>query len=330
MRFAFFRNFVPQGPGPGPREIREHYEANRPALKSPARVRVRIIFVSSASDRKAAFEKADGLKRELRYAPDRFALRARESSDHKESAEQGGLVVVDVGGEKVDWVPLGALARMNPVVAQVAQKLQPGRVSEVVRLADGFLLVKLEGYRKGREPELSEVADRITQSLSREVENRLIGDWMEYYLQRTYLVAGLGRRVGKGPGPGDEGDVAARVEALYKRGVAYAKKGEHDRAIEDFTRVIGLKPGLMEAYYNRGVSYGAKGDYDRAIADYTKAIKLRPDDAKTYLNRGDAYWKKGDLERARRDFEKAIKLDPKGEAGRKARENLRRLESGQM
>ncbi|MHC4200607.1 MAG: peptidylprolyl isomerase, partial [Planctomycetota bacterium] len=191
LQRRFFRNFIPQESGPGPREIREYYEANRAALKSPPRVRVRIIFVSSASDRKAAFEKADALKRELRYAPDRFALRARESSDHKASAERGGLFVLETGGEKVEWIPFDELARMNPVVAQVAQKLRPGRVSEVVRLNDGFLLVKLEGLRKGRDRTLPEVADQITQLLSREVENRLIGDWMDYYVRRTYLVDGL-------------------------------------------------------------------------------------------------------------------------------------------
>jgi len=308
LQGRFFRNFIPQDPGPGPREIREHYEANRAALKSPSSVRVRIIFVSSASDRKAAFEKADGLKRELRYAPDRFALRARESSDHKETAERGGLMVADVGGEKVEWVPSDQLARVNPVVAQVAQKLQPGRVSDVVPLADGFLLVKLEGYKKGRDLTLPEVADRITQALARETENRLIGDWIEYYLRRTYLVDSLGRRVGDRPRPGAEGGAAGRAEAYLNRGVAYAKKGDLDRAIADFTKAIELRPGLAKVYINRGKAHDVKGDHDRAIADYTKAIELKPDHAEVYNDRGAAYADKGQFDRAIADFTKAIKL----------------------
>ncbi len=81
-----------------------------------------------------------------------------------------------------------------------------------------------------------------------------------------------------------------------------------------------------EAFYKRGVSHAGKGNYDRAIADFTKAIELKPDYGEAHYNRGVAHYKKGDLDRARRDFEEASKLDPKGEAGRKARENLRRLE----
>ena len=43
------------------------------------------------------------------------------------------------------------------------------------------------------------------------------------------------------------------------------------------------------AYYNRGIAYGHKGEHDKAIADYTEAIRLDPKHADAHYNRGIAY-----------------------------------------
>jgi tetratricopeptide (TPR) repeat protein len=76
-----------------------------------------------------------------------------------------------------------------------------------------------------------------------------------------------------------------RAVAYNNRGLAYYKKGEHDRAIADFTESIALDPNDAEAYYNRGVVYGAKGEFDRAIADYDEVIALNPKNASAYSPR---------------------------------------------
>jgi lipoprotein NlpI len=99
----------------------------------------------------------------------------------------------------------------------------------------------------------------------------------------------------------------------YNRGVAYQNKGDHDRAIADFTETIGLGLKLPTVYRSRGYAYFQRDDYDRAIADFNEAIRLAPDpkDARAYNNRGLAWRNKGDLDRAIADYTQAIRLDPK-------------------
>ena len=49
------------------------------------------------------------------------------------------------------------------------------------------------------------------------------------------------------------------------RGLAYAKRGEFDRAIASYDKAIETDPWNAEAYANRGYVYYAKGEYDRAV-----------------------------------------------------------------
>ena len=94
------------------------------------------------------------------------------------------------------------------------------------------------------------------------------------------------------------------------RAVAYQDKGEHDKAIGDYTEALRLEPKLTDAYYNRGIAYRKKGKHDKAIADFTEAIRLRPQDAEAYRNRGTTYWRKGDYDKAFADYTEAIRLNP--------------------
>ncbi len=67
---------------------------------------------------------------------------------------------------------------------------------------------------------------------------------------------------------------ADRRQAFLERGMAYAQRGELDRAIGDFTESIKLDPGNAAAFYNRSLAYRAKGEHDRARADCTQASGL--------------------------------------------------------
>jgi lipoprotein NlpI len=105
---------------------------------------------------------------------------------------------------------------------------------------------------------------------------------------------------------------ASRAAAYTYRGNAYNAKGDHDRAIADYTEAIRLDPkDALVAYNNRGNAYLAKGELDRAIADFDEAIRLDPSNAGTYFSRGRANLYAGALPKALADFDRASALDRK-------------------
>jgi tetratricopeptide (TPR) repeat protein len=87
-------------------------------------------------------------------------------------------------------------------------------------------------------------------------------------------------------------------------------KGEHDRAIADYSKSIGLDPKFVRAYNNRGIAYDSKGEHDHAIADFSKAIELDPNSATGYNNRAWAYFKAGKAADGLHDAQRALELLP--------------------
>ena len=105
-------------------------------------------------------------------------------------------------------------------------------------------------------------------------------------------------------------DNPAAWMAYNNRGSVYSNTHDYVRAIQDYGKVIELKPDSREAYNNRGSAYSDTHDYARALQDYGKAIELKPDYAVTYYNRGSAYSDTHDYVRAIQDYGKAIELKP--------------------
>ena len=72
----------------------------------------------------------------------------------------------------------------------------------------------------------------------------------------------------------------------------------------ELTRILAL------VYNNRGNAFIRRGQYDRAIEDYNQSIKFDGNYAMAYNNRGVAYYKKGDYGRAIEDFANFDSVDP--------------------
>jgi Flp pilus assembly protein TadD len=66
--------------------------------------------------------------------------------------------------------------------------------------------------------------------------------------------------------------------------------------------VIRLDPNSAIDYCNRGAAYGRKGNHEKAISDFTEAIQLDPTYALAYYNRGAAYLRTGNRAKADADL----------------------------
>jgi tetratricopeptide (TPR) repeat protein len=133
--------------------------------------------------------------------------------------------------------------------------------------------------------------------------------------------------------------------AYIRRGLAYQRQRDYDRALADFGWVVKIDPKHQLAYANVANTWRLKGDLQRAaenadaglrispknpllfytrgliatarnahqsaITDFTRAIELKPDLALAIYNRGEAHASLGQWDQACADIEAALNLDPR-------------------
>jgi tetratricopeptide (TPR) repeat protein len=83
------------------------------------------------------------------------------------------------------------------------------------------------------------------------------------------------------------------IFGLFERGRAYARLAEYDKAIADFSKVIGLDPNDFYAFNNRGIACAKSGNYERAIADFARASTINPKEYSILYNFGLVLFNKG-------------------------------------
>jgi len=84
-------------------------------------------------------------------------------------------------------------------------------------------------------------------------------------------------------------------------------------------------PNDKKHFSNGNINYNRK-DYDKAIEDYTAAINIKPDNA-VYLNsRGYTYYSKKDYDKAIADFEAALRLDPNYNQAKQYIANIKQIQ----
>jgi parvulin-like peptidyl-prolyl isomerase len=152
---------LPQG-FPSDADVQAAYEANRGVLMKPSQFHLAQIFFSVPEiDRKARGKGSD------------FAALARETSDHKESAVNGG----DIG-----WV--GA-DKLLPEIRNVVATMARGEVSQPIRTPGGFNIVKLVESKPSELAPLSEVRDGLIQTLRQRKFEELQAAYVNALLERN-------------------------------------------------------------------------------------------------------------------------------------------------
>ena len=102
-----------------------------------------------------------------------------------------------------------------------------------------------------------------------------------------------------------------RMEKLFNKGLQKSRTGDHQGAIETFSKFISKyskNPTYVSpAYFNRALNKAKIGKHTDAIVDYTKAIKITPND-NAYFKRGLSKDFLGDRIGACSDWREALKL----------------------
>ena len=96
------------------------------------------------------------------------------------------------------------------------------------------------------------------------------------------------------------------VGAYHYRADAYQASGDTHRAMQDYNRVIALRPKDPFRYYARGLAYQRLGESSLALADFSKAISLRPNYENFYLARARAYQMLGKYSQALADYHQYV------------------------
>jgi len=101
-----------------------------------------------------------------------------------------------------------------------------------------------------------------------------------------------------------------RVDSLLKSGISRMNDGQMAPAVEDFTRVIELRPDFAEGWNKRATAYYLMGDYDQSLKDCDEVVKRNPHHFGALSGYGLIYVQRGELERALEYFERALDVNP--------------------
>ena len=147
--------FVPLD-APSEDEVKAVYEARKSDLQVPAQIRIAQIYVAIPKDApKETQDKAKTRIEEISKAVKAgdFAAVAREKSDERESAARGG---------EVGWL---AETQIQPEIRSRVASLSKEAVTEPIRLADGWYVVKVLEVKVAHTASLDEVKDQLVLAL---------------------------------------------------------------------------------------------------------------------------------------------------------------------
>ena len=157
----------------GEEEIRLFFEENRERFKEPEEVGLSHIFIRVKEGEVWKEKKGEELLRRLREGAD-FSLLAREYSQGPTAGEGGRLGFLKRG-------------ELSPEFAGAISGLAVGEVSDLIKMEDGFHIVKLEGRKAARPMELSEVREGIESLIFAEKAEKRYQEWIRELKNEAHI-----------------------------------------------------------------------------------------------------------------------------------------------
>ena len=143
---------------PSEAEIQSAYDLNRDALMAPRQYRLSQIFVAlpaggDAKAEDAAHRKADEIAGKARVKGADFTALAKSASDMKPAKKQGG----DLG-----WA---SEAELVPEIRTQVAGMTQGEISDPIRTASGWHIIRMDDTRPAAPRPLAEVHDQLAAAL---------------------------------------------------------------------------------------------------------------------------------------------------------------------
>ncbi|MEJ0071432.1 MAG: peptidylprolyl isomerase [Pseudomonadota bacterium] len=191
---SYLQSVVQLPPGyPSDAEVQAAYESNKGNLTKPGQFHLAQIFLAlpASADKgvtDAVLRRAEELARKVRGKGGDFAAVARESSDHKESAVNGG----DIG-----WLNAQQLL---PEIRNVVAGMARGDSSQPIRSPAGFHIVKLIESKPSELAPLADVRDELIRTMRQRKTEELQAAYVNAMVERGGTINEMALRRAVVPG----------------------------------------------------------------------------------------------------------------------------------
>jgi Tfp pilus assembly protein PilF len=99
------------------------------------------------------------------------------------------------------------------------------------------------------------------------------------------------------------------VEAHTNLGVIYKDMGKLVQAVKEFQMVLSMNPRHEKAHNNLGVIFYLQGNLKKAIQEFREVLDINPSNKEAFINLGVIYKKVNQTSKAKKMFENALSID---------------------
>jgi len=162
------KNSAPPEGYPSEEELKAAYESAKPSLLMPTAWNLSQIFVKDATKR-------DAVQKALAAKGADFAAIAREFSEEKTSAANGGTI---------GWL---SEAQLQPAIAAKIPSLSKGQVSPAIQLNEGWHFIRVTDIRESSTATLEQVRPQLSIRLRADRAKQLRAEYITKLLQEHPL-----------------------------------------------------------------------------------------------------------------------------------------------
>jgi len=169
-----------------PYQIEQYYQDNVRQFVQPDQIKLRMIFL-----RKGLFKEkrtdASGKTREVdpqRLIMEDILAKVQTGSDFGSLARGYSEGPQRQNGGDLGWVSESSL---RPELTKAAFNLMPGQNSRIIDTDDGYYILQIEEIRKSTVIALSDVRERIENTLLQQERERLQQDWLDGLRSKAFI-----------------------------------------------------------------------------------------------------------------------------------------------